>query len=84
MLVHNSGNTKPVDVLFAYLSVDKDGNEGVCAAPLPGFGTTPLVFGYEHVALKFIPIAEEIAKASGMQIKLVKFTKGEVVQTIGG
>lgn len=83
-MIHNPVNEKPITELYAYISIDKDGNEGICGAPLGVNGTTmPLVFGYERVALKFMPIVEELAEnCPHMQFKLVKFTQREEIQTI--
>ena len=85
-IVHNPANEQGIQELYAYISVDKDGNEGLCAAPLaPGLETAPLVFGYERVALMFLPVAEKMAKlVKDKQIRLVKFTNREVITTIGG
>ncbi len=85
-VLHNPGNEQPIEELYAYISVDQNGNEGLCAAPLlDSEPTTPLVFGYERVALKFLPVVEAIQKlAPDMKIRLVKFTNREVITTIGG
>jgi hypothetical protein len=76
MIVDNPGNTMPrIGSVFAYLSKDKDGNEGVCAGPLgPGGMLVPLIAA-DPARLKAItPLAEKIAKATGMTIVLVEFT----------
>jgi hypothetical protein len=80
-------NTMPrIDAIWAFVSVDpEDGNEGVCAAPLLGPGSMVPLIAADEARLKSItPIAEHIAKASGMVIRLVKFTNREVIQQFGG
>lgn len=83
MLIHDPGQERPVNELWVYLAVDSNGNEGICGMPLLGT-TLPMVFGYERVALKFTFTAEQIAKASGKAVKLVKFTGREDIQTFEG
>lgn len=84
MIIDNPGNEQPITELYAFVSVDQNGNEGICSTG-DSESQMPLVFGYERVALKFLPLVEEMAKGvPHMQFKLVKFTNREVLKTIGG
>lgn len=61
--------------IFAYLSVDEVGNEGVCAAPIgPGGMTVPLIAADRERLLSITPVAESLAAMTGMTIRLVEFT----------
>jgi hypothetical protein len=69
-------NTMPrINSVFAYLSVDKDGSEGVCAAPIgPGGTLVPLIAADQERLKSITPWAEKIAEVTGMTIVLVEFT----------
>ena len=86
-VIHAPKNEMPrIDCIWAYLSVDdRDGNEGVCAAMVPGLpGLTPLIAADER-RLEFITqLAEQLARDSGRVLRLVKFTNREVIKQIGG
>lgn len=61
--------------IWAYLSVDASGNEGVCAAPLMGPGSlVPMIAADQARLASLTPIAEQIAEFTGMTITLVEFT----------
>ena len=77
-------NTQPIHELWAYLSVDENGNEGVCAATVEGLGPVQLIFGYERVALGTgLKLPQQFAALNTTKkIRLVKFTHREVVRTL--
>lgn len=83
MLVQPKNTLPKIETVYAFVSVDPlDGNEGVCAAPMGGLGLVPLI-AFDAARLESIrPIAADIAKMSGMKIKLVKFTQREEVEEI--
>lgn len=78
-------NTMPrIDSLYAYVSVDhEDGNEGLCGAPVGPVGCMPLIAADEKRLEQLTPIAEQMARQFKMKIRLVKFTKREVIRDIG-
>ncbi len=80
-MLHAPTNERPITELWAYLSVDEAGNEGLCGMPMMG-ATVPMVFGYERVARKLMPVAEQIAAMSGNTIRLVKFYSREEITSI--
>jgi len=74
-----------VGSLWAYLSRDADGNEGLCAAPIGPLGSIVPLIAADPERLKSItPIAESIAKLTGMTIVLVEFTTRVNVREITG
>jgi hypothetical protein len=85
-VVFTPPNTLPrIDGVWAYLSVDADGNEGVCAAPIgPGGMCVPLIAADEARLKSLTPIAEQLAKFTGMTIKLVRFGTREELREIRG
>lgn len=80
IVVEGQPNEAPITELYAIFSVDDSGNEGIC-----GLDGTPLVFGYERVAMKMWPLVEQIIAANPeLTLKLVKFTNQEVIKIGGG
>jgi hypothetical protein len=68
------GNRMPhIASLWAFLSIDKDGDEAVCGMAFNG-GWLALVAADQKRVDQLMPIATEMAKHSGMTIKLVEFT----------
>ena len=73
-------NKKPAEKLWAILSRDKNGNEGICVLDVPGFGPTAAVTmderrrdTYELICSK--PSAQhEMAKA-GLVAVVAEFTR---------
>jgi len=84
-VVHAPQNEMPrIDFLWAFLSVDETG-EGILAAPLMGPGSLmPLVAGDQKRLDLITPIAKEIARDSGRNVRLVKFSQREVIEQFGG
>lgn len=75
--VHDPKNPEPINNLYAYLSVDGQGNEGIA-----GVNGIPFIFGYEHRALMVLPMIENVAKQTNKKIILAKFTNKEIIKTI--
>lgn len=62
MNIHNPGNKKPYDKLWAILSVDKNGNEGICAINTP-IGPQVAITGEQKLLDMYIDvISKESAK----------------------
>ncbi len=78
-------NTLPrIDALWAFVSVDEDGNEGLCAMSLPGWpGPMPLIAADEARLRSLIPMAERLAAATKTRIRLIKLTTREELLAIG-
>jgi hypothetical protein len=72
-----------IDRIWLFISVDDDGNEGVCAASLAGPGSLiPLIAADEERLESLRGVATEIAVLSGKTVRLLKFTVREEVEVI--
>lgn len=70
-----------IDAIWAYLSVDDDGDEGVMA--MRGQNDwMPMIAGDERRRDLLRPVAEQQAKVGGVVVKLVRFHQREEVETI--
>lgn len=74
--------SKDIDAVYVFLSVDSSGQEGILAQ-LVGTKTIPFVTGDVEVAAKLFAIAEQTTRETGMKIKYCKFSKREVLNTLG-
>jgi hypothetical protein len=83
-ILHNPGNQLlRIDAIWAFVSVDENGNEGVCAMPLPGLpGPVPLIAADEARLSSLIPLAEHLAKVANIKIRLIKLSTREVIREI--
>ncbi len=70
-----------IDQMFAFVAVDADGTEGVCAFQING-AWVPLVGADMERVESLRPIARKLARASGRPITLVKFSNREMVEEI--
>lgn len=59
--------------MFAFISVDSDGNEGVIAMNT-SMGLAPMVGADMNRINQFRPHAIRLAKSTGQAVKLIKFT----------
>lgn len=75
-IIHNPGNTKPLDELFAFVSVDSRGWEGICGV-IAVDHTQPmqLVTGELRIAETMKSAANSIAARTGMRVRLVRFKR---------
>lgn len=77
-------NTLPrIETIWAYLSIDEDGNEGVCAGIFAG-QIVPFVAADRARLTSLTEAAEKIAAHSGMRIVLAEFTGRTDLRTITG
>lgn len=77
-VVHDAPNEALITELFAFVSLDDTG-EGICASIMPGLGSTPLVTSKARVADQMKTLAADIARRSGKPVKLVRFSRTEVM-----
>lgn len=79
-------NTLPrIEKIWAYLSVDDEGKEGVCAAPIgPGGMCVPMIAADPARLESLSAIAEQLAAYTGMKLVLVEFATRADVRTING
>jgi hypothetical protein len=73
-------NLLRIDQVWAFVAVDEDGNEGVCAAPFTGMGVVPLIAADEARLASILPVAQRIATMSGRTVKLIKLSVREELQ----
>lgn len=73
-----------IQKLSAFVSVDKDNEDGVCGCLMPDGKWMPLVCADEARLKSLIPIAKQIAKISGQKIKLVEFIHRREIEEISG
>src|SRR5215475_6370072 len=74
-----------INSIWAFLSIDDEGNEAVIAGPLLGPGSyVPLIAADQRRLGNLTVIAEAIARDSGRIVRLIKFTSREVVRELGG
>lgn len=77
-IVLGEPNTLPlIDGIYAFLSKDNKGNEGLCAFQFKPGNWMPLVAADKERLDALTPVAEEIAKSSGQDVILVKFSNRE-------
>lgn len=80
VLISLGKNTAPIESLYVYLSIDADGNEGVCAV-LGGVGPMQAVTSKMAIAATIEPKIIEMAKLTNHRIRLVKFTTKDILKT---
>jgi hypothetical protein len=73
--LHQPKNSLPkIEAIWAFLSIDpNDGNEGLCACPMPDLGMMPLIAAGEKRVDCLRSLARTLAQQTGMKIKLVPF-----------
>ena len=71
-----------IDSLWAFIAADADG-EGLTGFMSPS-GWMPMVAADEARVASLRPIAEDIAKASGKEVRLVRFSVRTEIEVIGG
>jgi hypothetical protein len=69
----NSKNYLYIDKIVAFVSVDKDGHEGVLGMNTPD-GWMPLIGADEVKVKQLYPIAVQISEIYGMKFRVLEFT----------
>jgi hypothetical protein len=77
ILQDDAPNEALIVELFAFISLDDPGNEGICGAISPALA--PMITSKERVAEKLKDQAREIARLSGKAVRLVRFTRAEKI-----
>lgn len=72
-----------IDAVYAFVSVDADGNECLCAMTIPGLGFTPLIAADQGRLKSLWPLARDMARASRMRVRLIKLSTRTELQAIG-
>ena len=82
VMIHNPGNEYPINELYAYVSVDANGNEGIIGHGTATGAWFPLVTGNRELAMSLMETAREAGELAGEEVVLVKFTHKQVVRTV--
>lgn len=75
-----NGRFLKIEKLYAFVSKDKDGNEGVMAMQKPSGVWLPLIGADMKRVDSLKPIADEIAKVSGMDYEIREFFNFDFAQ----
>jgi len=70
-----------INNVWAFISVDEDGDEGLCACPINGV-TMPMIASDEQRLKDLTPMAKTLAGMTGQTIKLIKLSAREDVRVI--
>lgn len=81
MKIHNPGNLHPIDSLYAYVSCDESGNEGIIAGAI-GNQHYPLVFAGKEMALRTMTTAQTVCDAANVDVRLVRFDRSQVIEQL--
>ncbi len=73
--IHNPKNEQEIHELWAFMSLDPDGKQGICASIITHLGSTPLITGKASVVEKLKPFAEKIAREGGKPVQLFHFVR---------
>lgn len=72
-----------INEMYAFIATEADGQEGICAFQTEPGMWMPMV-GADLARMESLrPMAEKIAKATGKQIEVIKFTNREHLEMIG-
>lgn len=71
-----------IDELYAYLAIDSDdGTEGIISFDV-GMGPMPMISSDMENVEGLRPIAKKVVKKTGAVVRLVRFTKRDLVETL--
>lgn len=70
-----------IDELYAYVATDGDDDEGLPAANING-AAMPLIAADQARLTSLRPYAEQVVRATGRPVRLVRFSERTVIETI--
>ncbi len=70
--------------MLAFIVTEEDGNEVAIGTDLPGVGWIPLIAAGDEQVEKLTELAAGVAAERRTRVRVVRFTKAEVLQTIDG
>lgn len=80
---HQKPNSLKIDVLYAFISVDAQGNEGICAFTHPETGMYMPMVGADMKRVELIrPLAVGLTEMTGVDIQLVKFEQRTLLEVL--
>ncbi len=77
MILHDCENTFRVEEIYAYISEDEFGNNGILAVD-----NCPLVFGDISKVEKIRLYVNEVKKLTDKKIKLIRYSNREVIEEL--
>lgn len=83
MIILEPENTYRITEMWAFISQDDNGNEGILGFDSP-LGISPMMTTSPKVLESFRPIAVALASETGKKILLIKLTHRTDVEEIGG
>lgn len=77
-----NGTSTHIDQMYAFVAVDEeDGTEGICSYQT-SIGHMPLIGADMARVDSLRPIAQEIATAANLEVRLIRFTNRTDVETL--
>lgn len=67
-----------MDTVYVGVSVSKDGDEGIVGVHGPT-GWTPMCFGNVQLIERYKSTLAALARESGEEIRIIKYTRGETI-----
>ena len=80
-IYHIPENEQMMDEIYVVLSHDETG-EGICSM-MTGHGAMPMVFGHPRLIEKVRPVIQMMVRQTGKKLRLVKYTKTEILEELG-
>ena len=71
-----------IDEIFAFVSEDAEGHEGICGFRAPDGSWLPMVGADKERVDTLRPIAKIVSEQTGMRIKLLKFSRRSFIEEI--
>lgn len=85
MIIHDPKNAQKIESVWAFISQDEDGMEGIIGAPIGGSNTLIPLLGSDEKLLETLkPVAAYIATLTKKKIHLIKFHQREDCGEIRG
>lgn len=84
-IAHNPPNTLRIEAMYAFISTDDEGNEGLCGIQTLDGMMMPLIAADPERVESLRSVAKRLAAqrgVTGKEIKLVKFATREELETI--
>lgn len=68
-------NLTKIETLYAFMSIDSEGRNGIVAGMIPEIGAMPMITGSRELAKTLVPMAEKIARENGVTVGLFTFDR---------
>ncbi len=82
-IIEEENHLLRIDEMFAFITTDKKGNEGVAAYYSRELGGMLPMVGADMARVESLkPKAQEVARLAGCRVRLVRFSKREELEVI--